>query len=141
MRFVLKSLSAALVFCFGSPAFAQEPSDVPPCGLYIYKAEITRVIDGDTVEADIDLGFNTWRRGEHLRLARIDAPEVKGDERKAGLASKAALAKRIEGRELFICTIKDEQGKFGRYLVEIYDGPENENVNDWMVREGLAELY
>lgn len=138
---------APLVAALASPALALDPADVPPCGLYIYRAEIVRVIDGDTVVADIDLGFSTWRRDERLRLARIDAPEMTGEKREAGQRSKAALAERIEGRTLYICTIKMEtkdaeaRGSFGRYLVEIYDGPEHENVNDWLVREGQAERY
>jgi endonuclease YncB( thermonuclease family) len=48
------------------------------CGLYTYKAQITEVYDGDTVTADIDLGFHTWRRDEKLRLYEINAPEMRG---------------------------------------------------------------
>ena len=123
------------------PAVAQDDTSVPPCGLYFYKAEIVRVIDGDSVEADIDLGFNTWRRGENLRLARINAPEVKGDSREEGLKSAAELRALIEGQSLFICTIKDEQGKFGRYLVEVFTGANHRNVNDWMLNKGFAVPY
>lgn len=111
----------------------------PTCGLYQYKATIVRVIDGDTVVADIDLGFHTWRRDEHLRVARIDAPEMKGASREEGQRSRAALISRIEGRELTICTIKDQRGKFGRYLVELWDG--DVNLNDWMISEGYAVPY
>lgn len=111
----------------------------PDCGLYRYKAEIISVYDGDTVTADIDLGFHTWRRDEDLRLHGIDAPEVRGPERADGIKSRDALRERILGKELFICTIKDKQGKYGRYLVVIWVG--DENINDWMIEAGHAVPY
>lgn len=109
------------------------------CGLYAYAAEITEVYDGDTVTANVDLGFNTWRRGEKLRLFGIDAPEVRGDSRPAGLVSRDALRERILGKPVIICTIKDKTGKYGRYLAEIWLG--EENINKWLLSTGLAELY
>ena len=116
----------------------------PACGLYQYKAEIVRVIDGDTVVADVDLGFNTWRRDEHLRLFGIDTPERRKETMDGWRAAKDALAQRIEGRELIICTVKnkgggEDVGKYGRYLVKIYDG--DHLVNDWMIEQGLAVVY
>ena len=53
---------------------AEDLGPAPSCGVYTCKAKIVRVIDGDTVVADIDLGFRTWLHGEHLRLYGIDAP-------------------------------------------------------------------
>ena len=92
---------------------------------YTYRATITRVIDGDTVVADIDLGFHTWRREVYLRLARINAPEPKGSTRKAGLAAGAWLRKKVEGKEIIIRTVKskrgqDQLGSFRRYLAELF---------------------
>jgi len=105
--------------------------------LYAYKARITSVYDGDTVTADVDLGFRVWVRGEKLRLSRIDAPEVRGPERPLGLISRDWLREKILGKDVLIRTIKDRRGKYGRYLVEIFlDG---RNINDWLVEEGLAE--
>ncbi len=89
--------------------------------------------------ADIDLGFNTWRRNEPLRLYGIDAPEPKGETSDAGKAATAALASRIEGKELVICTIKDRTGKFGRYLVKLYQG--DLDINQWMIEAGHAVRY
>jgi micrococcal nuclease len=109
---------------------------------YVYMANIVRVIDGDTVVADIDLGFHTWRRDERLRLARINAPEPRGDTKEAGLAATEWLKNKVEGKRLIIRTAadksgRDKRGKFGRYLVELYlDG---RNLNDEMVQLGLAE--
>lgn len=117
------------------------PRNVEACGLYAYRAEIVRVVDGDTVIADIDLGFHTWRRGERLRLIGIDAPEPRGATRVAGRASGEALRQIIEGRNVTICTEKDRQGKFGRYLAWIFldeaGGPAT-SVNAWLVRNGFA---
>ncbi|WP_420408723.1 thermonuclease family protein [Hoeflea sp.] len=132
-------LAVAALAAFCAPAASD-----PACGLYQYKAEIVRVIDGDTVVADIDLGFNTWRRDEHLRLYGIDTPERRKATMDGWRAAKAALAQRIEGRELIICTIKNKRGdedvgKYGRYLVKIYDG--EDLVNDWMLEQGLAVVY
>ncbi|MEO0636595.1 MAG: thermonuclease family protein [Pseudomonadota bacterium] len=117
-----------------------EPARAPEdCGLYAYRAIITEVYDGDTVTADVDLGFKTWRRDERLRLYGIDAPEVRGAERSEGLSARDALRRRVLGEDVVICTIKDKTGKYGRYLAEIFlDG---ENINDWLVAEGYAEPY
>ena len=132
----MKPTVIALFTILATPALADS---LPPCGLYKYKAEIVDVYDGDTVTADIDLGFHTWRRGEKLRLYGINAPEVRGgaDEEKAkGIAARDALRGRILDKEVIICTISDRKEKYGRYLAEIYLG--TEKLNDWLVTEGHA---
>lgn len=126
----------AFVLMAISPASA---SADPACGLYQYRAEITRVIDGDTVVADIDLGFHTWRRDEHLRLWGINAPELDGNPASPGTEAKAALEARILGKKLIICTLKDKQEKYGRYLAKIYVG--DELINDWLINQKLAVPY
>lgn len=105
--------------------------------LYTYLATVTAVYDGDTITADIDLGLNTWRHGEKIRLARIDAPEVRGEERPEGLKCRDLLQQRIDGKQITIRTVKDRKGKFGRYLGELWD--QDGNVNDWLVSQGCAE--
>ena len=100
---------------------------------------MTEVYDGDTITADIDLGFKVWRRDEKLRLFGIDAPEVRGETRPAGLQARDALRSRILNRDVIVCTIKDKTGKYGRYLAEVFlDG---ENINAWLVAEGHAIPY
>jgi len=133
---VFSSLRCAVSLALLALAIAQNVYAQPNCGLYDYRAEIVRVIDGDTVVADIDLGFNTWRKDEHLRLRGIDAPEIRGEERPEGLIAAEALRGRLAGRDLIICTIKDRTGSFGRFLVDIYDG--DSLINDWMVEQGYA---
>ena len=110
--------------------------------LYYYKSQIVSVYDGDTCTADIDLGMGIWNRGEKLRLARINAPELRGEERPEGLKSRDYLRGLIDGKEVFVQTIKDKKGKYGRYLAEIWLKDESGqwiNVNDTMVSEGYAE--
>lgn len=104
--------------------------------MFEYKAHLVRVIDGDTVDLEVDLGFRVSFQ-ERFRLNRINAPEVKGDERTKGIASTNKLRDLIAMGEITIKTIKDEKEKYGRYLVEIYvDG---QCINDVLVHEGFAE--
>jgi micrococcal nuclease len=115
---------------------------VPDCGLYAYAAKVIRVIDGDTVVADIDLGFNIWRHNERLRLAGIQTPEEKAP---GFQEAKEALADRVSGREVIICTVKakrsgkEVRGGFGRYLATIWK--DGENLNQWLLDEGHAVPY
>ena len=109
--------------------------------LYHYRALITECYDGDTCTADIDLGLSTWIRGEKLRLTRINAPEVRGDERPLGLEARDFIRGLITGKEVLLQTIKDKKEKYGRYLAEIWvrnEAGELVNVNDLMVASGHA---
>ena len=129
-----------VALAFGeSGAAAQGAKSVEDCGIYAYKAEITKVYDGDTVTANIDLGFRTWRRGEKLRLWGIDAPEVRGESRPEGLKSRDALRERVLGKSVIVCTIKDKTGKYGRYLAEIF--LDDVNINHWLMEAGHAGPY
>lgn len=109
--------------------------------LYHYRALVTAAYDGDTITVDIDLGLRTTIKGEKLRLNRINTPEVRGEEREAGLVSRDWLRERIVGKEVLIETFKDKKGKYGRYIAEIWL-PENDgyiNINDELVAKKLAE--
>jgi len=112
--------------------------------MYTYKAYVNRVVDGDTIDCDIDLGFYMIAR-IRLRLARVNTPETYGvskdsDEYVAGMAAKQFVIDAIEGEEVIIKTSKT--GKFGRWLAEIYYGVDFEiNLNDKLIEEGLAKLY
>lgn len=105
--------------------------------LYTYKATVARVIDGDTIVADIDLGFFTWRHSETLRLSRIDAPETHTETKEAGQAAKAFLQGLLPiGQHVIIQTIRDRRDGFKRYIAEIWLG--DININDLLVSEGHA---
>ncbi len=84
---------------------------------YTYKALVNRVVDGDTFDVTIDLGFRitTFQR---LRLVDVDTPEIRGPERPDGLKVKQYVKELIEGKEVAVETFK--QGKFGRYIAEVY---------------------
>jgi micrococcal nuclease len=103
---------------------------------FVYSARITKVYDGDTLTADIDIGFHVWVKKEKLRLYGIDAPEVRGKSRPEGLISRDWLRKRLLNKDVTIKTLRDKKGKYGRYIATIYiDGV---NVNEELVSKGLA---
>lgn len=112
--------------------------------LYVYKARVTSVYDGDTCTVDIDLGLSTWIHGEKIRLHRINAPEIRGEERDRGLKSAEFLKGLILGKDIILQTVKDKKEKYGRYLGEIWiPGANGEtiNVNDKMVKQGYADYF
>lgn len=107
--------------------------------LYGYKARVVRVVDGDTLVLDVDLGFSVVLKGQTLRMARVNAPERKGATLTAGDKSKEALRARLEGKEVTIRTFRGGEDKYGRILADVYlDG---ECVNDWLLQEGLAVSF
>ena len=113
--------------------------------LYTYLAKCLRVIDGDTLELDIDLGLHVHVI-EKVRLFGIDTPEVYGvkkdsPEYEAGKkASNRVIELLPEGTKLWVQTQKDKEGKYGRYLVRafLYVGDEFKCLNDLLVEEDLA---
>ena len=84
--------------------------------MYEYRAVVVSVYDGDTIKVDIDLGFGIWKKNETIRLWGIDAPEIRGEEREAGLKARDSLRRLILGEDVIIQTEKDEKGKYGRYI-------------------------
>ncbi len=108
--------------------------------LYHYTAQVLSVYDGDTCRVDIDLGLGIWIRNEKLRLCRINAPEVTGEEKALGLAARDTLRTLIDGRKIIIETVKDRRGKYGRYLAEIWLEQNGGfiNINDELVAQGHA---
>lgn len=111
--------------------------------MYNYNAIIVKVIDGDTVYADIDLGFDIWIRNQSLRLSGINAPERKGATLTAANESKVFLEKMVLNKKVTIRTEKDRKEKYGRWLATILF-EEDKNlieVNRMMVAEGHAVVY
>ena len=113
--------------------------------MYQYRATITRVIDGDTVDCDIDLGFSVVLTKQRIRLYGIDTPESRTrdlEEKKYGLLSKAFLQNSIKeaGDSITIQTYKDGRGKFGRILGQLMDSDGN-CINDIMCEIGHAAPY
>jgi micrococcal nuclease len=112
--------------------------------LYTYRAKMTRVIDGDTVVVDLDLGLNIKINNFKIRLSRINAPELRGEFREDGLRSMRYLRRFVgQRRAFYIETLSDKKDKYGRYLGElyVYYGDKCYNVNDRMLEKGYASLY
>ena len=116
--------------------------------MYQYKADILRIIDGDTVEARIDQGLHT-HRVEKLRLSSIDAPEKYqqgGAEATDWL--KFNIGKQENGDYNHVYIETEKQDKFGRWLAWIFKtqnemkiGEYGDSLNIRMVREGYAKVY
>lgn len=116
--------------------------------MYEYKSLINRVVDGDTVDVDIDVGFGIWIKDERVRVMGIDTPESRTSdvvEKKFGLAAKERLKELIpEGSKQILKTEvdkhgEDAKGKFGRILGDfIVDG---KRITEILVEEGHAVKY
>ena len=111
--------------------------------MYEYKAKVHRIIDGDTIDVVIDLGFEMSSR-QRLRLYGINTPEVRTrdlEEKARGKAAKARLLQLINNskREVIIQTLK--RGKYGRILAKILNPDTRENFNQMLLKEGHATRY
>ena len=117
--------------------------------MYEYKCKIVRVVDGDTVDVDIDLGFGIWMHKERIRVYGIDTPESRTrdiTEKVFGkLATEAVKTFLPEGSMQTLVTVQDKAGKFGRVLGKflIYDAKEDRQttLNEWMVKNHFAVEY
>ena len=117
--------------------------------MYDYKARLVRVIDGDTVELAVDLGFHVTVT-DHFRLQGINTPELHSTnpaERLAAQAAKAALLAILTEKPpapypiLYVKTDKAEGDKYGRWLVQIFVNAKPVSANDQMIAEGFAKPY
>ena len=110
--------------------------------MYEYKCKLVKVVDGDTIDIDIDLGFGVWLQKQRIRLYGIDTPESRtsdATEKIYGMAAKEFLTKWTNSGGLTIKSHKDAKGKFGRILGEIWCF--NTNVNEKLVEENHAVRY
>ena len=117
--------------------------------MYEYRCKVIKVIDGDTVDVDIDLGFDILLKDERVRIMGIDTPESRTRdkvEKKFGLASKARLKELIGGRSGPILKTQinkkgeDMRGKFGRILGDFVTD-DGRMVTDILIEEGHAVAY
>lgn len=122
--------------------------------MYEYRCKVIRIIDGDTVDVDIDLGFGITINNQRIRLNGIDTPETRTSdkvEKKYGILAKDFLQKYLcEGQYATLKTIIDKdgddlKGKFGRILGEfiVYDEKKDSyrTINDMLVEYGYAVRY
>jgi micrococcal nuclease len=111
--------------------------------MYTYSAQVTKIIDGDTIEIDLDLGFGVWYRNQRVRLNGIDTPESRTkdkDEKIRGELSKSKLKELIEEKRVKITTAIDPDDKFGRIL-GVIETKEGINVNEWLITNNYAVAY
>lgn len=111
-----------------------------------YNVKLLKVVDGDTVDVDIDLGFGVWVHDERVRIMGIDTPESRTSnpvEKIFGLAAKNRLKELLEKDALLVTTEdkngEDMKGKFGRILGDFIVG--NRRVTDIMIEEGHCVAY
>ena len=111
--------------------------------------EINRVLDGDTIDVTIDLGFDLYKK-ERVRIAGIDTPEKRTrdlEEKALGIDATNYLKKKLEDtiagdEELTIRTeLKGGMGKYGRLLGWLYIGEDSVSINETMINEGYAWAY
>jgi micrococcal nuclease len=116
--------------------------------MYEYKCKIFRVVDGDTVDVDIDLGFGVWMHKERVRMMGIDTPESRTRdlvEKAFGLASKERLKELLPVGSMSILKTEidksgeDKKGKFGRILGDFFI--DDRRATDILIEEGHAVAY
>jgi len=125
---------------------------IPPSRKSCYNfrvTEINRVVDGDTIDVTIDLGFDLYKK-ERVRVAGIDTPEKRTrdlEEKALGIDATNYLKEKLEEtiageEELTIRTeLKGGMGKYGRLLGWLYIGEDSVSINEVMITEGYAWAY
>ena len=117
--------------------------------MYEYNCRIARVVDGDTADVDIDLGFGVWMHKERIRFYGIDTPESRTsdkEEKKYGNYAKQVVQNWLpKGSIQTLITKKDKTGKYGRILgqFKVYDMHEGKDIilNDWMIENHIGVAY
>ena len=111
--------------------------------MYTYTAKLDRVVDGDTVDALIDLGFDTHVK-KRIRLYGMDAWESRTrdkEEKVKGLAAKARLIQILDENNNEFILVSHGVGKFGRCLGELFITSDSDSINNQLVSEGHAKKY
>lgn len=114
--------------------------------MYEYRCNVIKIVDGDTVDVDIDLGFGVWLHDERVRIMGIDTPESRTTdlvEKKFGLAAKERV-KQLLGKTAVLKTQVDKsgedlKGKFGRILGDFAIG--DSTLSKILIDEGHAVEY
>jgi micrococcal nuclease len=115
--------------------------------MHEYRCKVIKIIDGDTVDVDIDLGFGVWMRKQRIRMYGIDTPESRTrdlEEKKYGLAAKEFLTGMLDDpKGIILKTHKDGKGKFGRILGEMWRTSDfaDQSINDYMIDKHHAVAY
>ena len=111
--------------------------------MYKYKAKLLRVVDGDTADVMIDLGFDTWVKAR-LRFKGVDTWEKRTrdkDEKVKGLAATAFTATYLKKNDGNFTIQSYGKGKYGRVLAEIFIDGEDKSLNQLLIENGHAYVY
>lgn len=103
--------------------------------MYTYRAVVENVVDGDTVDLSIDLGFDVWFKAR-VRLNNIDTPEKWFEY---GKVVKRYVQQSLQGKEVTLTSTK--QDKYGRYLVEIFLSGFRDSFNQHLIDHNMAKAY
>ena len=113
--------------------------------MYEYRVDIRRVVDGDTVDVDIDLGFGIWMKNERIRLYGIDTPESRTrdlEEKKRGLAAKDRVIEILNENDNKFLLKSHGVGKYGRCLGEIFvETLGDDSLQKTLINEGHGVEY
>tara|TARA_Y100000310_G_scaffold93192_1_gene90741 strand:+ start:1111 stop:1461 length:351 start_codon:yes stop_codon:yes gene_type:complete len=115
--------------------------------MYEYNAKCTRVVDGDTIDCDIDLGFGIVLHKQRVRLSGINTPEIRTkdlNEKQRGLKAKQRVIEilnSIDNSFILRTTEYNSTGKYGRILGIIVIESSLVSLNDMLIEEGHAEVY
>jgi micrococcal nuclease len=104
-----------------------------------YRFTLLRVVDGDTLEVDIELGFGLRFCGQRLRLWGVNCPECRGPTRDAGLAASRFVEDCLRGQQL-VMTLRGKDS-FGRWLAEVRYGEQQRDLATTLLDAGQAKLY
>jgi len=112
---------------------------------YIYRARLRRVVDGDTVDLEVDLGFYVIVR-ERFRLKSINTPEIFGrhrdeEEYLRGLKAKEFVERRFQENNGECMVVSHKTGAYGRWLGEIFFADSETSLNTELLQKGLADEY
>lgn len=110
---------------------------------YIYDAKVIRVVDGDTLDLNVDLGFDIWHK-IRCRLYDIDTPEIYGQHaEEKGKEAKEFVIKWIPIDVMVVidCRSYNARGKYGRALVDVYRPKDDVPLNQALYDAGLAKEY
>ena len=112
-----------------------------------YHAKVNKVIDGDTINVDLDLGFNVILSNQSVRLLGIDTPESRTSDKSEkvfGTLSKNKVKEFIdkcEGQIILQTVLSDSEEKFGRLLGKIINPKDNTALNEWLIWNNYAVAY
>ena len=111
--------------------------------IWKFKGYIKRIVDGDTIVVDLDLGLDVWLRDQYVRLDGLNTPETRGKEKELGKVAKEYVESLLPvGSEVEILSEKyDPHGKYGRIIGYVFYTENDWNLNQKLIDEGYAIPY